>query len=201
MTIKRYNMKQEPIILIGGGGHCKSCIDVIEQEGRYRIAGIIDVPDKVGQKVMGYPVIGSDNQIPELAKKVANFIITIGQIYSAEPRIKLFAQLQTMDVEIPVIISPYAYVSKDTKIGKGTIVFHGSIINSGVEIGNNCIVNSGALIEHDSKIGNHCHISTGAIINGCVTVGDETFFGSGAVSRESVQIPRGSFIKANSLVK
>jgi len=30
------------IILIGAGGHCKSVIDVIEQEARFEIAGIID---------------------------------------------------------------------------------------------------------------------------------------------------------------
>jgi len=32
---------KEQIILIGGGGHCKSCIDVIEQKGRFAIAGTI----------------------------------------------------------------------------------------------------------------------------------------------------------------
>ena len=51
---------KEQIILIGGGGHCKSCIDVIEQEGRFEIAGIVEKPDKVGEKVLGYPVIGTD---------------------------------------------------------------------------------------------------------------------------------------------
>ena len=30
------------IILIGGGGHCKSVIDVIEEENKYIIAGIVD---------------------------------------------------------------------------------------------------------------------------------------------------------------
>lgn len=34
-------MKTE-ILLIGAGGHCPSCIDVIEQEGRFSIAGVVD---------------------------------------------------------------------------------------------------------------------------------------------------------------
>ena len=34
------------LLLIGAGGHCRSCIDVIEQEGRFRIAGVVD---KVGE--------------------------------------------------------------------------------------------------------------------------------------------------------
>ena len=32
-------------IILVGGGHCKSCIDVIEAEGRFIIKGIIDLPD------------------------------------------------------------------------------------------------------------------------------------------------------------
>ena len=44
------------IILIGGGGHCKSVIDVIEQEARFEIAGIIDKPELLGTKILGYPV-------------------------------------------------------------------------------------------------------------------------------------------------
>jgi FlaA1/EpsC-like NDP-sugar epimerase len=56
-------MKQK-IILIGGGGHCKSCIDVIEQEGKYTIAGVVDVKEKAGQTIMGYPFIGTDDDLP-----------------------------------------------------------------------------------------------------------------------------------------
>jgi len=33
----------DKILLIGGGGHCKSCIDVIEQECKFQIAGIADL--------------------------------------------------------------------------------------------------------------------------------------------------------------
>jgi len=30
------------LLLIGGGGHCRSCIDFIEEEGKYQIAGIVN---------------------------------------------------------------------------------------------------------------------------------------------------------------
>ena len=33
---------KELILIGGGGGHCRSCIDVIEQEQKFKIAGIID---------------------------------------------------------------------------------------------------------------------------------------------------------------
>ena len=85
-------------------------------------------------------------------------------------------------VKLPVIISPYAYVSPYAQIGCGTIVMHNAIINADARVGDNCIINSRALIEHDVVIGNHCHISTGAVVNGAVEVGDNTFIGSGASS-------------------
>ena len=54
------------IILIGGGGHCRSVIDVIEQEGQYKIVGIIDKAELFGTDVLGYPVFGSDLDIENL---------------------------------------------------------------------------------------------------------------------------------------
>ena len=35
------------IILIGGGGHCVSVIDVIENENKFKIKGILDSNTKI----------------------------------------------------------------------------------------------------------------------------------------------------------
>ena len=45
------------ILLIGGGGHCKSVIDVIEQEGQFQIVGIIDKAELFGTDVLGFEVV------------------------------------------------------------------------------------------------------------------------------------------------
>lgn len=192
---------KESIILIGGGGHCKSCIDVIEQEGKYSIAGIVDLPEKVGETILEYPIIATDDQIKDLTKKHQNFLITLGQIKSPDRRVEIFNLLKEYKVNLPVIISPTAYVSKHAKIGEGTIIMHQALLNTNAKVGSNCIINTKTLIEHDAEIGDHCHISTGAIINGHTVVGEKSFLGSNSVSRESIQIPTNSFIKANSLVK
>jgi sugar O-acyltransferase (sialic acid O-acetyltransferase NeuD family) len=193
-------MKQ-PIILIGGGGHCKSCIDVIEQEGRFTIEGIVDLLEKKGEKILAYEIFANDNDIPELAKTYDNFFISLGHLDSPQRRIELFMLLKKLNKTLPVIVSPIAYISKHAKIDEGSIIMHHAIINAGSKIGKNCIINNKALIEHDATIGNNCHISTGAIINGGVLVGNNTFYGSGAVSKQYITIPENSFIKANSIVK
>ncbi len=179
---------KERIILIGGGGHCKSCIDVIEQQGNYHIAGIVDVSEKLHQKVLGYEIIATDDDLLRLVHECENFIVTLGQIKSPEKRIRIFKKLKDLKAKLPRIISPLAYVSRHAQIDEGTIVMHFALINAGAKIGSNCIINNKALIEHDAIIGDHCHIATGAIINGGVKVGSGTFFGSNAASKEYIEI-------------
>lgn len=192
---------KEKIILVGGGGHCKSCIDVIEAGGRFEIAGIVEVPEKKGTSVLNYPVLWNDSELPGLVSQYRNFLITIGQIGEAPLRIKLFELLMKSGAEFPAIVSPYAIVSPHASVGKGTIIMHHAIINAGAVVGQNCIINSKALIEHDAMVGNHCHVATGAILNGGASVGDESFIGSGSVTKQDAVIQEKSFVKAHSLIK
>jgi len=173
---------------VGAGGHARSCIDVIEHDGRFSIVGLLGLPHEVGTQVLGYPVLGTDDDLPGIVKKVGNALVTLGQIKTAEPRIRLFRQLEAVGCDLPVIISPRAHVSRHARLGAGTIVMHGALVNAGAEVGRNCIINSQALIEHDACIGDHCHISTAATVNGGVWVGEGSFVGSNTVVRQGVRI-------------
>lgn len=192
-------MKKEQIILVGGGGHCHSVIDVIELENKFEIIGIIDKSELIGQKVLGYEIIASDNDLESIFKTCKNVVVTVGQTSSSSLREKLFNKLSKIGFNLPIIVSPLAYVSRHAKIDKGTVVMHQSLVNANVIIGKNCILNSKSLIEHDANIGNNCHISTAAVVNGGVIVQDGTFFGSNATSKQSIEIS--GFIKAGSIVK
>ena len=181
-------------ILLIGGGHCKSCIDVIEQEGRFAIAGIVDKAEKVGEKVLGYPVIGTDADLPDLVRSFPNVLITLGQLKSPTRRMELFEELQKIRARFPVIQSPLAYVSPHAQIAEGTIVMHHALVNASAKVGANCIINTKALVEHDAIVEDHCHIATAAVINGGVRVGTGTFVGSNAVTREYISIHENSVI-------
>lgn len=186
------------IILVGGGGHCTSCIDVIEQENKFQIAGVVDT-QKYGEHLLGYPVLGDDKDLAGLRKSYEYALVTVGQIQTSAIRIKLYQQLSLLGFSLPTIISPRAYVSKHAVILDGSIIMHDALINAHASVGSNCIINTKALIEHDSKIGSHCHISTGAIVNGGVVVGNGVFIGSNAVVKHSVQISDNFFIRAADL--
>lgn len=182
-------MKSEAsIVLIGGGGHCRSCIDVIEEEGKYAIAGIVARDNGHSEKVSGYEIIGTDEDLPKLVKEYRNFLIAFGQIRSPHGRMSCFRRLEELGATLPVIVSPYARVSRHARTGGGTIVMHNAVINSGVRIGRNCIINTGALVEHDATVGDCCHIAPAAVVNGGVTIGPGSFLGSNAVIREYLTI-------------
>ena len=163
------------IILIGGGGHCKSVIDVIEQEGKFQIIGIVDKPELLGVKVLGYPVIGNDSDLADLSKKYRYALVTVGQIKSSSLRVKLFKLAVKIGLTMPNVISPRAYVSKHAMIGQGTVIMHDALVNANAKIGENCIINSKALIEHDAIIEDFCHIATNAVINGAAIVRQGSF--------------------------
>lgn len=186
-------MKQK-LILIGGGGHCGSCVDVIESENLYEIVGIVDLVQKRDEKIFGYKVIASDEDLPRLVKEYRNYLITVGQIKTPSLRKKLYTLLKQLGGSFPNIISPRAIISKYAVLGEGNIVIHNAVVNAGAKVGNNCIINTGAIVEHNVLIGDHVHISTGAVVNGGTKIGDDTFIGSNAILREYISIGKGVIV-------
>jgi sugar O-acyltransferase (sialic acid O-acetyltransferase NeuD family) len=182
------------LLLIGGGGHCRSCIDVIEAEGKYQIAGIVNHSKGSQEQILGYDVLGDDEDLPELLKKHTNALITVGQIKSSDLRVKLFLQLQVCGFKLVTIISPRAYVSKNASLGIGTIVMHDALVNSGTKIGNNCILNTKSLVEHDALVEDHCHISTSSVVNGGAIIREKTFIGSNTILKEYITVGKSSVI-------
>ena len=192
--------KMRPIILIGGGGHCISCIDVVEQTGLYQIIGILDLPEKLGQKVLNYSVIGTENELERFLPECSDFLITVGQIKSSKLREIIFHKVIRAGGNLPVIISPLAFVSPNAKIEEGSVIMHHALVNSCATIGKACILNTKSLIEHEAKIGNFCHISTASVINGQASIGDSCFIGSNTVVANNINVVGNTLIAAGSQV-
>lgn len=189
----------KPLILIGGGGHCKSVIEVAESTGNI-IKGILDIPSEIGKKVLNYEIIGCDNDIPQYINEV-EFIITVGFIKDPTLRIKLFRKVLLAGGKLATLIASTAYVSAYSKIGQGSVIMHNAFVNADVNIGENVIINSFTNIEHDSIIGNQTHISTGVMINGGCNVGNNVFIGSQSVVANEVNICDDAIIGAGSFVR
>ena len=187
-------MNKPHLILIGSGGHARACIDVIEHNDQYRIAGLVGMPEEIHSRVLGYSVIGSDYDLPQLAKEYLYALVTVGQLRTPNMRIRLYEKAKELGFKLPTVISPRAHVSMHALVGAGTVVLHGATVNAGAKLGNNCIINTHAVIEHDAFVDDHCHISTGAVLNGAVKVGEGSFIGSGSVIKEGISIGKGCLV-------
>lgn len=193
--------EKEKIILVGGGGHCKVIIDILEFNGYYSIAGISDIPDKKGSIISGYNIEFSDLDLERIYDKITkNAVISIGSIGDLEIRKIIYDKLKKIGFHLPKIISKQAIISKFSTISDGTVVMPGVIINSGTDIGKFCIVNTGSIIEHDCEISNNVHIAPGVTISGGVKIGETTHIGTGAIVIQGIKIGNNSVIGAGSVV-
>lgn len=189
----------KPLILIGGGGHCQSVIEVAESTGR-EIRGILDLPEEVGRLVLGYPVLGTDDQLADYVQS-CEFVITVGFIKNPSLRIKLFNRVREAGGVLAILIASTAYVSRHASLGAGTVVMHHAFVNAGAKIGENVIINTFCNIEHGVAVGNQSHISTGTMVNGDSKVGNNCFIGSQSVLANGISICDDVVVGAGSLVR
>lgn len=188
------------IVLVGGGGHCISAIDIIENGNEFKILGILDSKIKESH-LLGYKILGGDNLIPELVNENTYFLITVGQIKSYNARENIAKNLTENNAKLATVISCLSYVSKHAQIEEGTIIMNHAVVNAKSKIGKNCIINTKANIEHGVSIGEFCHISTCAVVNGDSTVKRGTFVGSNATISNGIIINENSIISAGEYIK
>jgi len=189
------------LLLVGAGGHCRIILDLLLKTKQYSLAGILDVKERVGQEVLGVPIIGTDADLPKIHQQgVKQCFISMGSIGSPQLRMKLHRLALDAGYKFPNIIHPQAIISSRVSMGEGNFVAPGAIINVLTKLGSQCIVNTGAIIEHDCQIGDFVHVSPGAVLSGGVIVGEQTHIGTGSIVRQCIQIGSSTIIGAGSVV-
>ena len=189
------------MILIGGGGHARVLIELINEGGDYQIAGILDPNLKVGEQVKGIPVLGTDTELSLLQEQgVQNVAIAVGSVKSNDLRITLFEQCHQLGLNMPSLVHHRAILSTDVSLSAGVQIMAGAIIQTDTTIGAGTVINTGAQVDHDCQIGNHAFLAPGVVLSGGVTVGDRAFVGAGAVVIQGVNIGEQAVIAAGAVV-
>jgi len=189
------------IFLFGSSGHAKVIADIIEQEGLYKILGLIDTNQPSGVKCFGYEILGSDDELPQLIKKldVDGGIIGVGDNWTryliSQKIIKLIP-----DFNFVKTVHPSAQIARQVSIKPGTVVMAGVVINSGSDIGGFCIINTKSSIDHDNIFGDYSSILPNATTGGNVRVGQFSALGMGTSILQKVHIGMHSVIGAGSVV-
>lgn len=192
----------EKIVILGNGGHARSLVDIIEREKRYEIAGYVvneNDPDMPDAK---YPRLGGDAQLLQIFQGgVKNAALGVGYMGNSGLREKLWEQLKQIGFFLPVICDPSAVLAEDARIGEGSFIGKGSIVNANASVGKMCIINTGAIIEHDCEVEDFSHISVGSVLCGNVKVGAASFVGANATVIQGVSIGRGCVIGAGTTIR
>jgi len=189
------------LLLIGAGGHCKVVIDALSRLKHFKVAGIIDLPQKSGELISGIPVTGTDRDLGLFYRRgIRHCHISVGSIGSPALRIKLWKQAAAAGFAFSTIISRHAIVSGTCTIGDGSFVAPGAVINAGAKVGSNCIINTAAVIDHDCVIGDFTHVAPGAVLGGGVSVGKFSHIGTGSSLMQYVTIGKKTVIGMGSVV-
>ena len=180
------------VVLLGGGGHAKMCIDILRQMSGFEIIGILDAKYPC-EPVLGVPFIAddSDEDLARLRKQAPFAVNAVGAVRNHADRQGHYARLKKAGFFIPNLIHPKAIVEPSVVLGEGNQIMAGAVVGSAARIGNNSIVNSGAVVSHDCSIGDNVHLAPGAILAGGVRVGSGTLVGMGVTVYLGVRIGQG----------
>lgn len=98
------------------------------------------------------------------------------------------------------LVSRYAIIDKSVKIGIGTAVLPGAIINFQTKIGDHCILNTKCSIDHDCSLDSFVNVAPGVNIAGNVSIKKFARIGIGASIKEDIKIEENVIVGANSYV-
>lgn len=194
------------VVVLGGGGHAKMCIDVLKQMGTFKIAGIVDGHLPIGSDVLGIPVISRDDDtsLVKLMESGLRWIVNgVGSVTKPELRQTIFRRIKKLGLSVPTIIHPKAIVEPSVKLGEGCQIMMGANVGSSAVIGDNSIVNSGSVVSHDCTLSENTHIAPGAILAGGISIGENSVVGMGVTVYlgisigDNVIIPNGEHVFKN----
>lgn len=189
---------EQTIFIFGASGHAKVVLDIVERQGRAKIAAIVDDdPGARGRKLLGYPVAGGRDELLARGARAGLVIVAIG---ANSPRRSVAAWLDSQGFGFASAIHPSAQIGREVRIGAGTVVMAGAAINPDSDVGMHCIVNTGASVDHDCTLGDGVHVAPGARLCGGVSVGAGAFVGAGAVIVPGRRIGADAIIAAGAVV-
>jgi sugar O-acyltransferase (sialic acid O-acetyltransferase NeuD family) len=171
-------MAGKPVWIIGAGGHAKVVIATLRAAGEAEIAGVIDDdPRRLGERVLGVPVVGDTTPATIARLGIRRAVIAIG---ANQARAAVARRCDGLIAWVGAV-HPRAYVAPEVSIGEGTLICAGAIVQPDASIGRHAIVNTASSVDHDATVGDLVHIAPGSRLAGGVHVGTGSLIGLGAV--------------------
>ena len=189
------------IIILGGGGHARSCMELILASDGFEIAGFVLETNAVKKHPLADLYLGEDHELQNFVDVYQNVHVGVGQVKIYGLSKKLYTFAKRCGATMPVLVSNHAILSSSCQIGEGTSIFQKTWIDTNSQVGVNCIINANSTIMHDCKVEGHCHIGPSVTLCGGVTIGQGSFIGAAAVVLPNVTVGENVLIGAGEVVK
>ncbi len=176
----------DKVYLYGASGHAKVVMDIVRL-AYLDIPCLIDDNPEVNE-LAGLPVVHS-------ADGLSPIIVTIGDCKIRKEIVRKLG-----DGKYLTVVHPNAIKAASVKLGNGSVVMAGAVLNPYVEVGNHCIINTGASLDHDVRISDFVHVAPHCTLCGEVEVGEGTWIGAGSTIIQQIHIGKNCYIGAGSVV-
>jgi sugar O-acyltransferase (sialic acid O-acetyltransferase NeuD family) len=167
----------DAVAVLGAGGHAKVVIATLQAAGFTVAAVFDDDAAKQGSALLGVEVQGTLAEFANSSHRRA--VIAVGN-NAARMRLAEGLQTQLQNVEWVTAVHPQTCVYASVRLGAGTVIFAGAVVQPDAIIGAHAIINTGATIDHDCIIGDFAHIAPGTHLAGDVRINRGAFIGIGA---------------------
>ncbi|WP_410770672.1 acetyltransferase [Fontibacillus sp. BL9] len=191
-------MSELPLILLGGGGHAKVCLELLLRQGRSCIGYTAVEASESFASNLRY--MGSDNDIFSYSPDEVMLVNGIGKVAFNSLRRDLYQKFKEHGYSFATLIHESSVVASSALIGEGVQIMAASVVQANASLNDNVIINTRAVVEHDCTVDVHSHISPGAIVCGTCKIGEHVHIGAGATLIEGIQVGGNSVIGAGSLV-
>ncbi|MBA2678181.1 MAG: acetyltransferase [Ktedonobacteraceae bacterium] len=191
-------MENEPIIVLGGGGHASVLIATLLLQGR-AVLGFVDSAAPM-KSIYRVKCLGDDDEIWRHRPVEVRLVNGLGSIGSNIARSQLFHRFKDKGYRFASVVHPTAIVAHDVRLSEGVQIMAAAVLQPGSQVGANCIVNTGAVIDHHCKIGAHVHVGPGATLSGQVHLAVGVHIGTGASVIQSLRIGSWSVVGAGAAV-
>lgn len=192
-------MKSKSCLLIGGGGHAKVLMDMLNRNG-YSIKGYAALTPSNEELFRELTFISDEMNLDREEFSGLHLFNGIGSTGDQSKRKEIYMQWVRRGYFFPSLIHPLAFVADDARIANGAQIMVGAIVQPSVSVGDNSILNTRSSIDHDCFIGSHVHISPGAVLCGNVRIEDEVHIGAGAIIKQGIHVGKGSIVGAGAVV-
>lgn len=190
------------LVIIGARleGQLPVVYEVIAESTDYEVVALVDDDNSLwGHSVMGLPVIGGVQVLPEyaLSSGISAAFVAIGDMLV---RARIAARCQELGLSAPTFVHPTAFVSAQARIGKGCFIGAGAQVLTGSEVGDLARINAGAVISHAVRLGFANTVGPNATLTGRVTTGAQVLIGAGSTILNDVKIGAGAIVGAGAVV-